>query len=400
MTVSHGTKKKLAVLSLGYTLDLWDDPNQAFGDPLQGLTGYEDCMTYYAIIAHSPHRNFQPIQLGENFWAYATNAYTPFDSWLRMLYLGFRLTKRNPVDLIQVRESFFSGTVGLILSRWLRVPLHVCMYGTNPYDPYWGRQSWILPMIAPGAKAILRRAGGIQVDGSMTARLLAEAGIPSERIHVKPLVPGNLTDFVVAERDPELLSQLSANGRFKRFVLFVGRVDAQKNLALLVEVAARIAGEFSDVRFVIVGDGPQRRDLEAKTREKGLADTVLWAGPQSHQQVVKYMATCNVFALPSVYEGFARVLMEAGMAGMPIVTTEVSGCDDAVVNGKNGYIVPIGNADTFAGCVKEIISNVGLAADMGRESRRLIQALVERYSDPKLQVRIWEDVLLRSGNLQ
>jgi glycosyltransferase involved in cell wall biosynthesis len=78
----------------------------------------------------------------------------------------------------------------------------------------------------------------------------------------------------------------------------------------------------------------------------------------------------------------------------------VSGCDDAVVHGKNGYIVPIGNADTFAGCVKEIISNVGLAADMGRESRRLIQALVERYSDPKLQVRIWEDVLLRSGNLQ
>src|SRR2546426_5034258 len=119
MPPSNPRKNGLAVLSLGYTLDLWDDPNQAFGDPQQGLTGYAECMSYFALIAHSPNRNLKPIRLAENFWAYATNAYTPIDSWFRMFFFALRLAKQNPVDLVQVRESLFSGTVGYLLTRLL-----------------------------------------------------------------------------------------------------------------------------------------------------------------------------------------------------------------------------------------------------------------------------------------
>jgi glycosyltransferase involved in cell wall biosynthesis len=144
-----------------------------------------------------------------------------------------------------------------------------------------------------------------------------------------------------------------------------------------------------------VGDGPQRRYLRKLTRARGLSENVLWVGPLSHQEVVKHMAVCHVFALPSLYEGFARVLMEAGMAGMPIVTTAVSGSDDAVVHGKNGYIVPVGDSIAFSNALSELLHHPERALEMGRASRIHIQELVDRYSDSRMQVRIWTDVLSR-----
>ena len=137
MPDSQPTQKRLGVLSLGYTLDLWDDPKEAFGDPRQGIVGYEDCMSYFALIAHSPRkRHLKPIRLAENSWAFPTDAYTAIDSWLRMFFMALRLAKQHPIDLIQVRESMFSETMSYVLARWLRKPLHVDVYGTNPFDRY------------------------------------------------------------------------------------------------------------------------------------------------------------------------------------------------------------------------------------------------------------------------
>jgi len=394
--VTASGKKGLGVLSLGYTLDLWDDPAKAFGDPRQGLTGYAEFISYFALIAHSLHRrNLKPMQLADNFWAYATNAYTPVDTLLRMFSMGRRLAKRNPIDVIQVRECFFSGIAGYCLSRWLNLPMHVCVYGTDPFEPYWQRASWINRVIALWAKPILRSADGVQVDGSRTARSLSEAGIARERIVVKPLIPDNLSDYLGNERDPELLAQLSLNGRFRRFALFVGRVDPQKNLQMMLDVASHLKVKHPDLRFIIIGDGPRRGDFERAIREQGLTEIVTCIGFQSHREVVRYMATCDFFVMSSVYEGFARVLMEAAMSAMPIVTTDVSGADDAVVHQKTGYIVPIGDVDGFSRALMELIENPVKAGEMGRHARVHIQHLIARYTDPRMQVRIWEGVVER-----
>ena len=391
-------KKGLGVLSLGYTLDLWDDPAEAFGDPRQGLIGYSDSISYFALIAHSLRRkNLKPIQLADNSWAYATNAYTPVDTLFRMFFLALRLAKRNAIDLIQVRECFFSGIAGYFLSRWLKLPMHVCVYGTDPFEPYWLRASWINRVISIWAKPILRRAEGVQVDGSRTARNLSEAGIARDRIVVKPLIPDNLCDYLGDRRDSDLLANLSGNGRFRRFALFVGRVDSQKNLPLLLDVASKLKAGYPDLRYIIVGDGPKRPTLERAIREQGLTDVVVCTGFKSHRDVVKYMASCDFFVLASVYEGFARVLMEAAMSAMPIVTTDVSGSDDAVIHGKTGYIVPIGDAAAFSEALIELMEHPDRAAEMGRQSRRHMQQLVARYGDPKMQVRIWEGIVGRAG---
>ena len=381
------------VLSLGYTLDLWQDPALAPGDPLQALPRCDESLISFTLIAHSRHTdNAKPKRLGKNSRAYATNAYTLVDSWLRMFRLGRRVARRQGIDLVHVREPLFNGSIGYVLSRWLRTPLSVCVYGTNPFGP-WGKESWLHRLVSPLARAFLRKADGVQVDGSATARSLASAGICAERIAISPLIPSNLSDFLVSERDPELRDNLCEGGRYERLILFVGRIAPEKNLELLLEAASRLAAGHPAVRFILVGDGPCRPALESYSRERGLSQTVHWAGARSHGEVVKYMATCDVFVLCSRWEGFARVLMEAAMGGMPIVTTDVSGSDDAVVDGETGYIVPVGDVAGFARSLSDLVSHPERAAEMGRRARQHMQNFVDRYKDPRLQVRIWQRVL-------
>lgn len=396
MTIPRLERQGLRVLSLGFTLDLWDDPAQAFGDPLTGVTGYPELLSFLGLVAHSPrHRKLLPIRLADNFWAYPTNAYTPIDSWVRMFNLGLRIARTAPIDLVQVREPLFNGSIGYVLSRRLRAPLQVLVYGTNPFDSQWEGQSLFHRMGARLAKGVLRSAEGVQVDGTATARCLSAAGIAEERLAVKPDIPGNLANFLAAEPDPELRARLSGHGRFRQLALYVGRVDPQKNLDLLLEVASRLAVDSAAVRFVVVGDGADRHRLESETHARGLSERVLWAGPQPHQQVVKYMATCDVFVLCSRYEGFAKVLMEAAMSAKPIVTTAVSGSDDAVVDGKTGRIVPIGDVEGFRRALTQLIENPERAEGMGREARRHMRSLVARYGDSALQLRIWEGLVSR-----
>ena len=116
---------------------------------------------------------------------------------------------------------------------------------------------------------------------------------------------------------------------------------------------------------------------------------MLWTGSVSHADLPAVLAACDLFVLPSAYEGFPRVLMESASAGLPIVTTEVSGSDDAVVEGETGFVVPIGDAAAFADRVERVCADPERARRMGAAGRERMAALLARYADPRLQVDIW-----------
>ncbi|MBI3181715.1 MAG: glycosyltransferase [Myxococcales bacterium] len=238
-------------------------------------------------------------------------------------------------------------------------------------------------------------ADGIQVDGSATKRSLVAQGFADEQIATKPMVPQNIEDFFAAKPDPKARDELTDGGRFSRVLLFVGRIAEQKDLGLLLQCVASLRGRWSGLRLVLIGEGPERPALESRSRSLGLKSSVRWLGPRPHREVPRYVGSCDVFVLSSRYEGFARVLMEAAAAARAIVTTAVSGADDAVIDGETGYIVPIGDGRAFAGAVERLIDDGDLALRMGRRGQENLRQVARRYLDPKLQIEIWRAVVGR-----
>jgi glycosyltransferase involved in cell wall biosynthesis len=388
----------LNILSIGYTRDLWKKSGKTVNETHSRLVNYSYHLEQYHIIANSYQGDSlkSTIQLTDNLFAYATGGYTPIDSWMRAIYIAQNISKKVRIDLIQAQDPMFTGTAAFILGKLLSVPVNICVYGANPFDEYWISESFLHRYSSGIVRTVLRKVDGIQVDGQKTKSRLIQEGISADRISVKPMIPSNLDQFIQAKPNIEMRNRLTKQGKYTFLVLFVGRIAPQKNLKMLLDVAAVIKDQEPEVRFVCVGDGPLRKQLSQTSSRRGLSELIIWEGAKSSSEVIEYMATCDLFVLPSLYEGFARVLMEAAAAGKPIVTTDVSGADEAVSNNENGYIVPVGSSTSFTNAILQISKNQIKAIEMGNKSRSKIQPLIEMAGQPEPQIAIWQKVVNNS----
>lgn len=375
---------RLSILSLGSTRGLWAGPT---AEDVQRMGGYAGELDAYVVVASSykPHR-LRPLRLAENFWAIPTDAFTAIDGFFRMLVIGWRVLGERRIDVIQAQDPFFTGLVAALLGMRFGKPVNVCVYGPNVYDPHWIANHRLNRLFAPIGRWVLRRVRGIQVDGRMTARSLVAAGHSPESVGVKPVVPSNLERFLAIDRTE------NAPGGVTR-LLYVGRLAPQKNLPLLLAVVQRLkAAGCTAFKLSLVGEGPEETALRAQAARDDLLAHVEFRGAVSREEVVGVFAEADVFVLTSDYEGFPRVLMEAAAAALPVVSTTVSGADEAIADGTTGYLAPIGDADALVTALRRLIESAELRQRLGAAAREHVRAKLDPATNTAGQLAIWRRV--------
>ena len=162
-----------------------------------------------------------------------------------------------------------------------------------------------------------------------------------------------------------------------RVVGNIARLAEQKGHRFLLEAAPAVLKRHPDVRFVIVGDGELRPELEG--RSGVLGDRVALLG--SRDDVPDLLASFDVFAFPSLYEGLGLAVIEAQAAGVPVVATQVGGIRENVVDGETGFLVPVGDADALAERICFCLDHPEEARRVGEKARRRVR---ERYSEQRM----------------
>ena len=163
-------------------------------------------------------------------------------------------------------------------------------------------------------------------------------------------------------------------------ILCVAAHKPYKGLPVLIEACGILRDQGLKVQCDIVGDGPMRAELQALIGERRLDSIVRLLGPRPQEEVARMMAEAQLFALPSIIaedgqmEGIPVALMEALSSGRAVVTTSISGIPELVEHGRNGLLVPPGNAAAFAAAMKELLENPGRAAEMGRRGQEKVRA--------------------------
>lgn len=176
-------------------------------------------------------------------------------------------------------------------------------------------------------------------------------------------------------------------------VLYVGRLVAQKNMSAWLRVCRRITATDPDVRFVVAGDGPLRPKLEREAERLGLKGRVEWKGFVPYAELTRLYAESSVFLLTSHYEGFGRVVAEAGTCGCPVVATHITGVEDIVENGATGFLVQPGDENELARRCHELLADAGRVRAMGAAA----QARIARLFNPERLIRDWIRILTGSG---
>ena len=189
-----------------------------------------------------------------------------------------------------------------------------------------------------------------------------------------------------------------AVGEFKSIrtkeIVTVGRLIPQKNHKLLIHAFAKIYQNHPDFSLRIVGEGPLKSELEELVSSLKLHEVVSIQANIKNVMTVVNDAAC--FVLSSDYEGFPNVLLEAMASGMPVVSTDFDTgiARDLITDGKNGYVVPIGDAETMAAAIDRIISSEDCQLQMGLENIKL----KDEYSEDLICSR-WEKALSKVAGL-
>ena len=180
----------------------------------------------------------------------------------------------------------------------------------------------------------------------------------------------------------------------KPIVLLPARILWDKGIADFVEIANRMKSYEVNVRFVLVGD-PDPHNPESVSMlqleewlEKGVIE---WWGHKEEMQNIYQQAT--IVCLPSYREGLPKSLLEAASCALPIVTYDVPGCREVVIDGINGFLVPLKDEHALLNAIKKLLNDVSLCDKFGQAGRDLV---IREFSQQKIASetkKIWKEVL-------
>jgi len=148
----------------------------------------------------------------------------------------------------------------------------------------------------------------------------------------------------------------------------VGRIAPIKGHKYLIQAAEKVIKEVANAKFLIVGDGPIRDEMEELSVRLGLDERVIFTGMR--EDVPEVLSIMDVFVLPSINEGMGRALVEAMAMGLPCVASSVGGVPEVVTDGETGLLVPAEDPSALAEAIIRLAKDKKLAQKIAKAGQR------------------------------
>ncbi|MFW5675321.1 MAG: glycosyltransferase family 4 protein [Acetivibrio ethanolgignens] len=185
----------------------------------------------------------------------------------------------------------------------------------------------------------------------------------------KSIVIGNIAPYVQKEK----------NAKIKNSICSVGRLSEDKDFSSLLKAFQLVLNVLPDTTLYIYGQGEKKQELIALAEKLSIESHVYWKGFEKN--IINEIQKHSVFAFASKTEGMPNALLEAMAAGMPCVSTDCDfGPADLIIDGENGFLVPVGDAEKMAQRIIELLKNNSLRNKMGNDAREIIK----EYSEDKI----------------
>lgn len=287
-----------------------------------------------------------------------------------------RIIKNRKVEVIHA-SSGYTAISGILASLFLNLPVIYTLqmpvsfsWWTRLFFSFFGRR--ISRRIAV-SKAIVQSVdqGGLSFTLQKVDRVIY-CGVDLKRF--VPLDTGNAKHSLGLQRNIVVGS--------------AGRLIPRKGYDYLLRAMPDIKKAFPDVKLVLAGDGEEKENLKMLANELDIQESVVFLG--NRKDITEVINSFDVFVLPSLSEGLGVVVLEAFAAGKPVVASNVEGIPEMVINGENGFLVPIKDSDALAERIITLLKDPLLASRMGKKGRRL----VEENFDINNKIREYESLYL------
>jgi phosphatidylinositol alpha-1,6-mannosyltransferase len=325
-------------------LALMPDPYGGFGgiaqynrDLFDALCASSEVESILSLTRHPPDSDIEiPKKLSERFLP---------GSELRYLAAAVMTGLKMRPDVVLCGHVNLLP-VAALLKRLTGSKLILEAYGFEIWQPLPGVRSW-------GTKDVDLV---ISISRYTREQLIRWSCLEPGRIKIVPNAV-HLDRYAQTKKPPSLVDRYGVEG--KLVLLTVGRLpghERYKGQDRIIALLPKLTARFSNLVYLIVGDGEDRLRLEALTMKLGLQEQVVFAGRISEEEKIDHYNLADAFAMPSTSEGFGFVFLEAAACGVPVLGGSVDGSRDALVDGRLGVMVDPENSDELLSGLEEILS--------------------------------------------
>lgn len=304
------------------------------------------------------------------------------------LWKLYRLFKRVNPDIVHSITPK-AGLLSMVAARLAGVPIRIHTF-TGLIFPY--KKGLFQKILISMDRLLCYCATHIFPEGEGVRNDLINYHITPKKLKI--IANGNVNGINTSFFNPDLYSD-TQNKQLRQelsiaeddFVfIFIGRLVRDKGINELIEVFDQLSHQYSSIKLLLVGSFESELDpLDEKTLEIINNNTsIIHAGFQS--DVRPYFAISNALAFPSYREGFPNVVMQAGAMGLPSIVTDINGCNEIVIDGCNGTIIPVHNAMALKNAMVQYISDRQLVERLQDKARQMITS---RYE----QIVVWKALL-------
>ncbi|HPS03017.1 MAG TPA: glycosyltransferase family 4 protein [Candidatus Sumerlaeota bacterium] len=204
---------------------------------------------------------------------------------------------------------------------------------------------------------------------------------------------------VFLENDPDVKSharEAFGLGEATRVVGFAGRLTHQKNVALAISAFSKVAGNSAgESVFLVAGDGEERTELQAMTARMGIEGRVRWLGYLRDEDLETFYRALDLMVLPSRWEGFPLVLIEAQLRGIPVLASSVDGNVEALDFGRSGFLISPDDESAWVRALETFLSNPTLCREYGARgqafARRALTSAVMAHNTNAVYEKVLSD---------
>ena len=278
------------------------------------------------------------------------------------LYDLVNLIREQDIALVHAHE-FMMNTYGFLAARLAKVPMIATVHGKSYFSD---KKRRVLAY-----KSIARWSGGmVAVSNDLKNFIVQKTGLNPERITT--IYNGiNLEKYRRNDRNPKAKRRSLGIAADAPIVGTVGNLYPVKGHTYLLKAASKVVKAFPPTKFLFIGRGKMRRELEVEAEELGIAENVMFLGFRS--DIPDLLSVMDIFALPSLSEGLSLSILEAMAAGKPVVATDVGGNSEIIVDNEVGFLVPPRDPHAIASKMLLLLENKGLAREMGERAQNRVE---------------------------
>lgn len=323
------------------------------------------------IVLTTKKHGFKKTYRNKNLHIFPTNSLSRWTFISDALKIATALNKKQKIDVVSAQDPFITATVALILKRKFGVTINIQVHNDFFDNQFWKRESIQNRIFFFFGKYALKKADTIRVVSEKIERSLQR------------FIPHQITVRKIPVSPSRVFLKPKLKLRKTIDIIGVGRLDQQKNFSMLLRSIASVKKDIPNIKAHIIGEGPDKENLTKLTNKLKIQNNVMFDGSLSHKILIDLLAKSKLYVSTSRYEGLSIALLEAMLLGLPVVVSKVSGADEVIVNGKNGFIAGPEDKESVAKNVSTLLFDGTKQKEMGKKARSTVLSLLKENWERK-----------------